>query len=347
MSRMLRAVAAFGDGRALRLARRCASGAAAGGDVAAVNGQKISRADFDHKLESSPAARQTLTQLVQQDLIDQYAKDKNVTVTQAEIDKDESDIKAKYPPGQFENILKQQGLTEQDVQTILRQQLVLKKAVGTRSRSATPTSRRSTTRTTPSSTSRPRSGPATSSSPTRTRPMSPGQDQGRRQLGRAGQAVQHRPLHQGQGRRAGLLRPRPDGAAVPGRGVRRQAGPDRRPDQVALRLPRDPGRGKEARHQGDLRLGPKADSRPAHLAAAVAADPGLPAELRSTARSTSTTTATRTRSRRRSPLRPPAARPPRPLAVRQPPPAAPPPVRPPRRPPSSAAAAPAPAASGK
>ena len=68
--------------------------------------------------------------MVQQSLIDQYAKDKNVTVSQAEIDKQEADIKGKYPPGQFENILKQQGLTEQDVQNILRQQLVLKKAVG-------------------------------------------------------------------------------------------------------------------------------------------------------------------------------------------------------------------------
>jgi foldase protein PrsA len=127
---MLRAVAAVGTAAlCVSLAACSTSSAGAGGDVAAVNGQKISRADFDHKLESSPAARQTLTQLVQQDLIDQYAKDKNVTVTQAEIDKDEADIKAKYPPGQFENILKQQGLTEQDVQSILRQQLILKKAV--------------------------------------------------------------------------------------------------------------------------------------------------------------------------------------------------------------------------
>ncbi|MEA2665865.1 MAG: foldase protein PrsA, partial [Candidatus Eremiobacteraeota bacterium] len=129
MSRMLRAVAALGTAALCVSLAACSSSGGGGGDVAAVNGQKISRADFDHKLESSPAARQTLTQLVQQDLIDQYAKDKNVTVSQAEIDKDESDIKAKYPPGQFENILKQQGLTEQDVQNILRQQLILKKAV--------------------------------------------------------------------------------------------------------------------------------------------------------------------------------------------------------------------------
>jgi foldase protein PrsA len=94
-----------------------------------VNGQKISRAQFDTKLESSPAARQILTQLVQQALIDQYATDKKVDISQADVDKKEAEIKAKYPAGQFEQILKQQGLTEADVQQILRQQLVLEKAV--------------------------------------------------------------------------------------------------------------------------------------------------------------------------------------------------------------------------
>jgi foldase protein PrsA len=94
-----------------------------------VNGTKITRAELDKKLESSPQAKQVLTQLVQQDLIDQYARDKKVDVSQAEIDKKETEIKAKYPAGQFEQILKNQGLTEQDVQNILRQQLVLEKAV--------------------------------------------------------------------------------------------------------------------------------------------------------------------------------------------------------------------------
>ena len=125
MSRTFRALAASGIA-ALSLA---ACSGSAGGDVASVNGQKISRADFDHKLESSPAARQTLTQLVQTSLIDQYAKDKKVDVSQAEIDKKEADIKAKYPAGQFEQILKQQGLSEADVQAILKQQIVLEKAV--------------------------------------------------------------------------------------------------------------------------------------------------------------------------------------------------------------------------
>ena len=104
-------------------------GSSGGGDVAAVNDQKISRADFDKKLESSPAGKQVLTQMVQQDLVDQYGKDQKIDVAQDEIDKKEADIKSKYPPGQFDTILKQQGLTEADVQNILRQQIIVEKAV--------------------------------------------------------------------------------------------------------------------------------------------------------------------------------------------------------------------------
>ncbi|MGD1066538.1 MAG: peptidylprolyl isomerase [Vulcanimicrobiaceae bacterium] len=128
MSRNLRAVAALGVA-ALSVSLAACSSGGGGGNIASVNGQNISKADFDAKLESGPAAKQTLNQLVQQKLIDTYAQDKHVNVTQADIDKREAEIKAKYPPGQFEQILKQQGLTEQDVQNILRQQLVLEKAV--------------------------------------------------------------------------------------------------------------------------------------------------------------------------------------------------------------------------
>jgi foldase protein PrsA len=62
-------------------------------------------------------------------LIDQYARDKKIDISQAEIDKKEADTRAKFPPGQFEQIIKNQGLTEQDVQSILREQLILEKAV--------------------------------------------------------------------------------------------------------------------------------------------------------------------------------------------------------------------------
>jgi foldase protein PrsA len=105
------------------------SSSGGGGDIATVNDQHIAHADFDKRLESSPTAKQVLTQMVQQALIDQYAADQKVTIAQADIDKKEADIKSKYPPGQFEAILKQQGLTETDVQNILRQQLIIEQAV--------------------------------------------------------------------------------------------------------------------------------------------------------------------------------------------------------------------------
>jgi foldase protein PrsA len=126
MSRILRSAAALGAAALAFSLAACSSG---GGNVATVNGQAISRADFDHKLESSPAAKQVLTQMVQQQLLDQYAANNKVDVTQAEIDKRESELKAKYPPGQFEQIVKQQGYTEQDVQNILKGQLILEKAI--------------------------------------------------------------------------------------------------------------------------------------------------------------------------------------------------------------------------
>jgi foldase protein PrsA len=128
MSRTFRAAAALGTA-ALCISLAACSGGTSGGDIASVNGTKISRADFDHKLEASSAARATLTQMVQQQLIDQYATDKKIDIPQSAIDKEESDIKAKMPPGQFEQILKQQGLTEADVQQILRQRLIMEKAV--------------------------------------------------------------------------------------------------------------------------------------------------------------------------------------------------------------------------
>jgi foldase protein PrsA len=130
MSRTLRTVAALGTAALCVSLAACNNGGGdSGGNVAAVNGQNISRADFDHKLESSPVAKQVLGQMVQQQLIDQYARDKKVDVSQADIDKKEADTKAKMQPGQYEQILKQQNLSEADVQNIFRQQLILEKAV--------------------------------------------------------------------------------------------------------------------------------------------------------------------------------------------------------------------------
>ncbi len=129
MSRTTRIAAVGAAALCASLAACANSSGGGGGNIASVNGQAITRADFDKKLESSPAARQALNQMVQQDLIDQYARDKKVDVSDAEIDKKLAETKARFPAGQFEQILKQQGLSEADVRQILKQQLVLEKAV--------------------------------------------------------------------------------------------------------------------------------------------------------------------------------------------------------------------------
>ena len=129
MPRIPRTAAALGAA-ALCVSLVACNNGGGGGNVATVNGQAISRADFDHKLESAAAAKQTLNQMVQQALVDQYARDKKIDVSQDDINKREDEIRKRYPPGQFDQMVKQQGLTEQDVQQILRSSLVLEKAVG-------------------------------------------------------------------------------------------------------------------------------------------------------------------------------------------------------------------------
>ncbi|HTZ54251.1 MAG TPA: peptidylprolyl isomerase [Candidatus Acidoferrum sp.] len=103
---------------------------AAGGNVATVNGQSISKADFDAKLESSPAAVSTLQQMVREILLQQYAKQNGITVSDAEIAQKEDAIKANFPPGSWSDMLKSRGLTEDDVHKLISDQIIIDKAVG-------------------------------------------------------------------------------------------------------------------------------------------------------------------------------------------------------------------------
>jgi foldase protein PrsA len=100
-----------------------------GGAIATVNGQPISRSTFDARLESSPMGRTVLQQLVQETLIEQYAKNNNITVTDAEVDARENQIKANFPSGSWDEMLKARGLTEADVRSALREQVILDKAL--------------------------------------------------------------------------------------------------------------------------------------------------------------------------------------------------------------------------
>ena len=120
-----RAVAVFSTALLSLSFAACSSG----GTIASVNGQKITKADFDTKLEASQSGKGTLNQMIQSDLIDQYAKDHNINPSDAEIQAKVDQIKARYPAGQFDVIVKQQGLTDADVRNIFRQQIVLEKAV--------------------------------------------------------------------------------------------------------------------------------------------------------------------------------------------------------------------------
>ncbi len=99
------------------------------GAVATVNGQPISEADFDKRLAASPMAKTVLQQMVQETLLMQYAKTNNLTVTDAEIDARENQLKANFPSGAWDEMLKARGLTETDVRNALREQLVLDKAL--------------------------------------------------------------------------------------------------------------------------------------------------------------------------------------------------------------------------
>ncbi|HKE35959.1 MAG TPA: peptidylprolyl isomerase [Candidatus Baltobacteraceae bacterium] len=100
-----------------------------GGSIATVNGQAISKADFETKLEGSPVARNVLQQMVQEALIEDYAKNNNITVTDAEITQREDELKANFPNGSWDEMLKARNLTENDVKTALREQIILDKAL--------------------------------------------------------------------------------------------------------------------------------------------------------------------------------------------------------------------------
>jgi foldase protein PrsA len=110
----------------------CNSNSGGGGAIVTVNGQAISHSAFDAKLEASQAGKGVLNQLIQSDLIDQYAQENKISPTSAQIDAELDKLKARFPNGQFDMIVKQQGLTDADVRNILIQQLVLQQAVAKR-----------------------------------------------------------------------------------------------------------------------------------------------------------------------------------------------------------------------
>lgn len=106
------------------------AGCAASKPVITVNGTAISKSDFDNKLEGNVRnSEQVLQQMVDKVLINQYAAANNVTASDADINAALAKIEANFPPGQFDVVLKQQGLTMDDAKDIVREQVLLKNAV--------------------------------------------------------------------------------------------------------------------------------------------------------------------------------------------------------------------------
>jgi foldase protein PrsA len=106
------------------------AGCAASKPVITVNGTAISKNDLDTKLEANTrTSQQVLQQMVDKVLINQYAAANNITATDAEINAALTKIEANFPVGQFDQVLKQQGLTMDDAKDIVREQVLLKNAV--------------------------------------------------------------------------------------------------------------------------------------------------------------------------------------------------------------------------
>jgi foldase protein PrsA len=96
--------------------------------VVSVNGEKITKGQLDNRLEGQ-AGKSTLQQMVDTALVLQYGKTAGITVTDAEIQDALNALEQRFPAGQFETILKNQGLTMDDAKNIERVQIIVKKAV--------------------------------------------------------------------------------------------------------------------------------------------------------------------------------------------------------------------------
>ncbi|MTV48467.1 peptidylprolyl isomerase [Heliobacillus mobilis] len=109
--------------------------------VATVNGEKITRVELDKRvnrykqnLEGDPNQKEVLASLEQQELerlIDekllmQEAKQRNIQVTDAQVDEELTKGKQNFPSDEeYQNALKQNGLTEPELKEMIRSNLIM------------------------------------------------------------------------------------------------------------------------------------------------------------------------------------------------------------------------------
>ena len=111
---------------ACALLAACASNEA----VATVNGEPITRAEYNEHLENKTGvSRFVLAHLVNDVLLDQYAKSAGITVTDAEVQSRIDAIKAQMSGDAWEQLLQSRSLTEADASSLILHQIIIQRAL--------------------------------------------------------------------------------------------------------------------------------------------------------------------------------------------------------------------------
>src|SRR5260370_27467433 len=95
--------------------------------IATVNGQKITKGELEAKLEQH-GGKAALQSMVTQALVFKYAKDHNVTASDQEVNAKLAEIQSHFPPGQFESMLKAQGISMDDARKLVRENILTTKS---------------------------------------------------------------------------------------------------------------------------------------------------------------------------------------------------------------------------
>ncbi len=97
--------------------------------VATVNGQPISRSEYNTRLENLPKAHLLLQRLVESALIEQYATQNHLEVSDADIAARIAYFRAQFPGDSWNKMLAVRDLNQSELQTFFREQIILDRVV--------------------------------------------------------------------------------------------------------------------------------------------------------------------------------------------------------------------------
>ena len=106
-----------------------ASSSGSSGAAVTVNGQAISRALVLEKIEQHPEARQALGHLIGETLVNQYAEQHHIVVTDAEVAARERELRAQFPGKKWNDMLAVRNIPDSGMPTLVRTELQLDKIV--------------------------------------------------------------------------------------------------------------------------------------------------------------------------------------------------------------------------